>query len=485
MQALRSFDFWANLLAITLLLLIGAISIMNMDPVEESQTYHLPVTARLAGIVSKDGYRMDGIKEGYFAGMPKLGELVQGLFWRITGLPGAANLVGLISLAILIVVSSTLLQIPLWQLTLFFLSIPLVFRHSYSAYVDLAANALFALALMLFFHTLMNKQYTLKRLIGILAPLAISANISIYSLLLSAVLGVIVFFVFFINRIKFETHLKQVLLFLLVFLVFIGAAYWSLGVNTLRHDNPLYPMAFSLGDHHFIGSISASTPVYITDTFSIPKSNSYYFMRSLSEIDLWRVRPQPMFTIDMNLGEVHPILNARMGGFFVLNLLLWGMGLLIFSLFSQNRAILKCVFIVIVLSVAASFLPSASELRHVMFIPLSMATLFLIGLYDPARKRWSKKAALILQALIFVFVAYQVVVSDHFPKIMTIQQYREQVTAQHELFTVDMESPVCLYGESPVAFSYKLANPDLVIEAQPTQSDCSYSNQIDLKELKE
>ena len=480
----RSFNFWANLVAIALILFIAAIGIMNIDPSWDSQEYHLPFAARLAGIFTKDEYKMRPMVEGYYDGIAKLAEIVQGVLWRVTGLPGSANLVSLISLVILIVVSSHLFTIPLWQLTLFFLSIPLVLRHSYSSYVDLAANAFLTLAIVTFFSAIMQKDYSIKKLIAILIPLAISANIKLYQLVIGAVLAVFIFLFFAFSWIKNKVRFKRVLLYFLIFLIFIGTAYWQLGYDYFRFDNPIYPMGFTLKGHDFPGIANASTYSHITNAFSVPKSNPYYFARSLTELDLWRVRPGTLYTIDMNLGHYNAILSARMGGFFVVNLIFWGVGLLIFSLFSQNRAIFKCLVILGILAIAASFLPSSSELRYVMFIPLTLATLFLIGLYDPVRKRWSKVTGIVIQVAIFAFVAFLVVArSDYFPGALTIEQYQTQAAEQKAKYEVDVESPLCIYGDMPEAFYYKLANPDLVIEFLLDEGDCTYENRIGVEQM--
>ena len=190
----RSPHFWVNLLAIGLLLFIAAIGVMNIDPSWNAQAYHLPVAARLAGIFSRDEYRMAPMVEGYFDGNANLAELVQGGLWRLSGLPGAANLVGILSMTVLIVVSSAIFKIPIWQLTIFYLSIPLVLRHSYSSYVDLAANAFLCLAMVIFFSTIMKKDHSIRKLILVLIPLAVAANIKLYQLVLSVVLECSFFF---------------------------------------------------------------------------------------------------------------------------------------------------------------------------------------------------------------------------------------------------------------------------------------------------
>jgi hypothetical protein len=427
---------------------------------------------------------MRPIVEGYYDGIAKLAEILQGFLWRITGLPGSDNLVGLISLVILIVVSSHLFTIPLWQLTLFYLSIPLVLRHSYSSYVDLAANSFLTLGIVSFFSAIMKKDYSIKKLITILIPLAISANIKLYQLVIGVVLAVFIFLFFAFSWIKERVRFKQVLLYFLLFLIFIAAAYWQFGYNYFRFDNPIYPMGFTFRGHEFPGIANASTYTHIVNAFAVPKSNPYYFARSLTEMDLWRVRPGTMYTIDMNLGHYNAILSARMGGFFVVNLIFWGVGLLIFSLFSQNRAIFKCLVILGILIVVASFLPSSSELRYVVFIPLTLATLFLIGLHDPARKRWSKVIGIIIQVAIFAFVAFLVVAkSDYFPRVLTFEQFHAQAAEQKAKYEVDVDSPLCIYGDIPEAFYYKLANPDLEIEFLRDEGDCTYENRIGLEQM--
>jgi len=482
----RSFNFWANLVAIGLLLFIAAIGVMNIDPSWDSQEYHLPFAARLAGIFTRDEYRMGNWLETRFDGIAKLAELLQGVLWRLSGLPGAANLVGLLSLMTLIVVSGRLFNIPLWQLTIFYLSIPLVLRHSYSSYVDLAANAFLSMAIVTYFSAIMKRDYSMKKLIFILIPLAISANMKLFQLVIGAVLAIFIFLFFGISWIKKKVHIKKVFIYMLIFLLFIGAAYWQLGHNFLQYKNPIYPVGFTFNGHTYPGNSSASTYDHIINAFSVTKSNPYYFLRSLSEYDLWRARPDKLYTIDMNLGHYDPILSARMGGFFIVNLIYWNLGLVIFSLFSQNRTIFLSFLILGILIVITSFLPSTSELRYVMYIPLSLATLFLVGLHDPARKLWSRAAGIVIQVAIFVFVAILVVTkSDNFPVFMTVSQFQTQMAIENAKYDVDIESPICVFGEIPQGFRYKLANPDLIIEFFPDEGDCNYSNRVSLEKIPE
>ncbi|MCJ7696351.1 MAG: hypothetical protein MUO40_13140 [Anaerolineaceae bacterium] len=484
-KRVRSFHFWANCIVIALILFIAFAGLLNIDPSWDSQEYHLPFAARLAGIFTKDEFRMRKMVEGYFDGIAKLAELAQGVLWRVTGLPGAANLVGLFSLVILIGVSSFLFKIPLWQLTLYYLSIPLVLRHTYSAYVDLATNAFLALAVLVFFYSILNKKFTIKLFVLTLVPLTISANIKLYGLVISGLLLVIILSFYIFSLIKNRMHAKAYFKYFLILLAFVGLAYWSILYDFIQFGNPIYPMAFSLGARNFPGIASASTYTHIANAFSVPKSNPYYFFRSLSELDLWKVRPKVLYTIDMNLGHFHPILSAKMGGFFVGNLILWGLGIVLSLIGTRNKRMITCLMVLFTLTLASSFLPSASELRYVMFIPLTLSTLLLIGINRRSTKSIMRVIIMLIQLAIFVFVGYQVVAKDYFPEALTLKQYQQSVLDQKLKYDINVDSPICIYGDFPEAFYYKLQNPELVIEFVPKQDDCNIENKISILELEQ
>ncbi|MGH7284415.1 MAG: hypothetical protein ACRELY_23055 [Polyangiaceae bacterium] len=106
----------------------------------DSGYYHLPFAARLAGIVRSDTYVFDVENQARFQGFPLLGELLQGIFWRITGRVQAANFVALLSIPLFAWALRKRFDVPVHVSLLSLLAIPLVMTHASSCYVDLPAN---------------------------------------------------------------------------------------------------------------------------------------------------------------------------------------------------------------------------------------------------------------------------------------------------------------------------------------------------------
>jgi hypothetical protein len=103
--------------------------------------YHMPFAGRMVGLLPASEYLFHPANEARFHGFALLGELLQGVLWRVTGRPECANLVAFASVPLLAWFLARRMGVP-WHLTvLSLLAIPLVHTHATSAYVDLPGNA--------------------------------------------------------------------------------------------------------------------------------------------------------------------------------------------------------------------------------------------------------------------------------------------------------------------------------------------------------
>ena len=111
--------------------------------------YHLPFAARLAGIVPARAFEFHASNQARFDGFPLLGELLQGLVWRITGRAEGANLVAFATVPLFAWFAKRRLGVPMHLTVLALLAIPLVQTHVTSCTSILPANAALAVVLLL------------------------------------------------------------------------------------------------------------------------------------------------------------------------------------------------------------------------------------------------------------------------------------------------------------------------------------------------
>jgi len=78
--------------------------------------YHLPFAGRLVGLLPETQYVFSSANAARYKGFPLLAELLQGLFWRLTGRPEGANLVAFASVPVLAWFAQRRLGAP-WHLT--------------------------------------------------------------------------------------------------------------------------------------------------------------------------------------------------------------------------------------------------------------------------------------------------------------------------------------------------------------------------------
>jgi hypothetical protein len=144
------------LAAVALVACIVRAGLADVSQAWDSGYYHLPFAARLVGLLPDDVYRFSSGNAARFAGFPLLGELLQGLGWRLYGGPEGANLPCALTVPLFAWGASRLAPTQggyaraclAGALTLLLFGIPLVMTHATSAYVDLPASACLALAML-------------------------------------------------------------------------------------------------------------------------------------------------------------------------------------------------------------------------------------------------------------------------------------------------------------------------------------------------
>jgi hypothetical protein len=107
----------------------------------DSWYYHLPFAARLAGVIPASSFVFHPANEARYAGFALLGELAQGLLWRVTGRAESANLVAFASVPLVAWFLRRRWNVPFALTMLALFAVPLVQTHAPSCYVDLPGNA--------------------------------------------------------------------------------------------------------------------------------------------------------------------------------------------------------------------------------------------------------------------------------------------------------------------------------------------------------
>ena len=89
------------------LMLVGALVLLvalalkgwqDIDGAWDSLWYHMPFAALRVGLVSQKQYQISQWLFTYYDGFPSLPDYLQGIAWRLTSRPQAANLVSLFAL---------------------------------------------------------------------------------------------------------------------------------------------------------------------------------------------------------------------------------------------------------------------------------------------------------------------------------------------------------------------------------------------------
>ena len=470
--------------------LLGFRAITWLDTSWDSLAYHLPFAARLWGIFPKSSYLFYSHLEPLFDGQPKLAEFLQGMLWRLTGMVSAANLVGFSSLLLLTWLTAKRLRVPFWMVTLFFLSIPLVLIHSVTSMTDLPPNSFIGIAFVNLISTFDDQHFDNRRLFFILLPLGIAANMKFQALLITAPMWILVVLIFaYKNWRMFTTDIqtprwKIVSRFLLVALVGGLLLSTSYIANLVRYQNPLYPLAVK------IGPLSLKGPGYGVFSEENPSATKQIrldvfkrYVASLSEVPLWRLRSGgPVWTVDMGVAwgaKAKKTAFFKTGGFFVANLVLWSVFLLISAIYARSRKYLPWIAFVACNFLFVSLLPSSYLLRYWMFLPVELAILTLwVYRHNPVQLKAIFAMVLILQAGIFCFVAYKVRNATFPPPSYTIQNLGRAVVNLDSIIRPyqlagQTSSLICIAGgDTRMGFLYKLSNPQVAIQAAGDDSQC-------------
>lgn len=166
-----------RVLALAALAGTAAGALHDVSQAWDSGYYHLPFAARLVGMLPEAAFTFHPANRARFAGFPLLGELLQGLLWKITGHAPATNLVAFASVPLFAWFLRRRFAVPFHVSVLALLAIPLVQTHAASAYVDLPSNAALAVVVLLAIEAWASPGPVSRRTVGVaFAAAAVAAN---------------------------------------------------------------------------------------------------------------------------------------------------------------------------------------------------------------------------------------------------------------------------------------------------------------------
>jgi hypothetical protein len=469
-----------NAVALVWLLLLSFRALSTVDISWDSICYHLPFAARLVGIFSGDGYIFEPDLELDYLGFPKLMELIQGILWKATRWITAANLVSLFCLILLIWTSCRKLRIPFWQITLFLSSVPLILIHSTTSYIDLPVGCLLGISYVCLLSAILNKDYTLRSYFWILFPLVIATNSKLLAVPVALFLSFVTILLFTVQFLRQPLHRR---VFNKNLWIGLGLSFGLLVIasfpyikNFIQFNNPIYPYSLHLGFINFNGQLGLYLPSQVGGLTSSIQNlflNFKYFFISLSEVPIFKIGSPGLWTIDMY--NLYNETEIRYGGYFVANIVFW-ISILFVTIDKRDSKHILILSILLLLWLYIGFLPGSSEERYWLVLPISLSitALLFIGL-QPINKSIRIFHALVysIQMIIFIFVVINlngyIIPSDNFHYLTSDYGY------SNPMYKLNIQTPICIVGEEPETFLYKLENPTLDIQTANSVEECIYT----------
>ena len=306
--ARRALDALFGVVALLVLLPMLGAALHDMSRAWDVGYYHLPFAARLGGIVGRDEYVFHRMNQARYDGFPLLGELLQGLCWKLTGRPETVNVPAFLSVPAFAWFLKRRYEVPLRLGIVGLLAIPLVHVHATSAYVDLPANVAAAVCVLLAIEVWSKTAAPSHGAIGLaITAAAISANIKFqtHPILVVALFAIGVRVVVAQRQGVAEAKWQALALFLSLPIVF-GTPLRNLWV----FHNPFYPVELRFFGHVLPG---ADTPYSSSPAWLEAAPRPIRFVASLLEL---RIRPfssRRRWTVDQWMDDDD---GSRVGGFF-------------------------------------------------------------------------------------------------------------------------------------------------------------------------
>lgn len=363
----------STIAALVLLASMSNAAFHDVSQAWDSGYYHLPFAARLGGILAESDYAFGAENRARFAGFPLLGELLQGVFWRIFGRIQAANFVALLSVPLLALSVRKLAREAAtphpgasWgTLVLGFLGIPLVMMHATSTYVDLPASAALTAALARAILLPAARLLRPAEVARISLLLAISANMRLQHLPLAA-------FVHGLLAARFlACERGRTWRPVVVGLAFVPLVFFTPLKNLLLHGNPVFPVEITIFGRTlpYVETRYASSPDWL-----VHAPQPLRWLMSILEVGLPPLGDPKRYSIDQWTPPRHP--GYRMGGSLGAGIVL-SFGLFVYGAW-RHRARRRICLAFGAFTLLTACMPQSHELRYTLYWPLTLSTLAIL-----------------------------------------------------------------------------------------------------------
>jgi hypothetical protein len=355
----------------------------TLDPSWDSIAYHTPFAARLWGICDEACFRMASNLEVAFQSFPKADEYLQGLLWRLTGVPEATNFIGLIFLVGFILYIARFFRIDWGWATISLLAVPMIQIHATTSYTDLAPNIAATIGILTVLLLLIYPERVGLLVLGLFAVSMIFLGNARLQLTPIATLLIVIVTVILMQKSRSDEDMEICLPGPRLIFV-LGALLMVLTLgnpikNLIVFGSPFYPVEIKVGGHViFFGPWTANAGNSVSDQLhSAPPSLRW--LLSILDFRAFDGRFAP-YTYDQ--GDVDQSLwSFRMGGYSVWSVL-FSLSFLIWFLVQPSRSSvtfkIAITAIVSANTVSVIFMPASHELRYYMYWIISLLSINLI-----------------------------------------------------------------------------------------------------------
>jgi hypothetical protein len=365
-----------TVLSIALLLSMLGAALHDMSRSWDVGYYHLPFAGRLAGILPESVYSLHPANKVRFVGYPILGELLQGVAWRITGRAEATNVIAWSAIPLFAFFLMRRHKVPFGLTATLLLAIPIVQLHATTSYVDLPGGAAGAVVVLTAIFAYAKPGSLDRRALAItLVCAAIGANMrfQLHPILLAALSAIAL-------KLLLEGDTRG-----LIALIASGPiVFFSSVKNLLVHHNPYYPVRLSILGITLPGP---EKPYDASPPYLLSYPRPVRFVASLLEIGLRPYNSTKHWTVDMWMEDDN---GSRMGGFFHA-FVIFNLALLVTTairektskdgLSARTAALGFAAFTLVV-----SILPQSHELRYYVVWMIALVGLNACLAVTPARR---------------------------------------------------------------------------------------------------
>ena len=474
-RLVRVFDLALRVLAVGLAVSLVIAGWHDVSQAYDVWYYHLPFAARLTGIVDANAYAFSADNQARFDGFPLLGEILQGLLWRVTGHIQATSFASLAALFGLPLFLRRVFGAPLHLSLLALLAIPLVHIHATSSYVDLPSNTCVTMLLLCVYRTLVEDAAPTPRFLAGCAVLAAAAANAKFQLVpIVTIASAVLLFVSLrdLRRWKSVSAPARSAFWrrLGVFALALPLVFATPIKNAALHGNPVWPIELRVLGHTFphVEEAYQSSPRHLTNV-----SRPMRFLRSALEIDNRPISTQRRWSLDQWTPPDEP--GYRMGGYFGAYVVLHLLALGVAAWRRRTREAIVATALFAGVTVVASLVPQSHELRYYMHWMLLLVALNVVLWAREARWAVGLVAASALAVVTWSTDAAYLYASGN--------TFDELLARRVERSVIDAASPgerLCIARE-PFTFLYAPtfhAKKDYTVQEATTDADCQRARHV-------